>query len=168
MTFNTDNSSRAQWTPELIAVLLDELITQAALGKQSDNSFKSEVWEGAKNGLNQQCSTKFTTAQIKTMWLNLRPKYVVMKALRQQSGFGWNDLKQTVEAEPSVWDAYLASHPKAKEFQNKPFPLYNKMEQLCDGKVATGENAMTISQASAFAGILYYEINSNYSFCISG
>lgn len=156
MSINSDNSQRAKWNLERQEVLLDELIIQANLGKRADNSFKADAWEGAKMGLNQVCSTRFTTDQIKTMWNTLRPKFTLVKQLRAQSGFGWDPVKQVVEADDSVWEAYLVSHPKAKEFRNKSFPLYDKLAQLCDGKVATGARALTIAQAAS--SILSHEI----------
>jgi hypothetical protein len=156
MSTNSDNSQRAKWDLQRQEVLLDELIIQVNLGKRADNSFKAEAWEGAKNGLNQACGTRFTIDQIKTMWNVLRPKYALVKQLRALSGFGWNPVNHHVEADDSVWDTYLRSHLKAKEFRGTPFPLYDKLAQLCDGKVVTGMNALTIAQASS--SILHYEI----------
>lgn len=166
MSTNSDNSQRAKWNLDRQEILLEELIMQANLGKRADNSFKAEAWEGAKNGLNLACSTRFTTDQIKTMWNTLRQKYTLVKQLRQLSGFGWDPVNHLVEADDSVWDPYLVSHPKAKEFRNKSFPLYDKLAQLCDGKVATGANALTIAQAAA-SGIPLDKTVLIYSFSVS-
>ena len=37
----------------------------------------------------------------------LRKKYEIVKRLKDQSGFGWDEARQTVTASNEVWDAYL-------------------------------------------------------------
>ena len=42
-----------------------------------------------------------------TRYLKFKDQYKVVKELRAQSGFGWDDVKCMVTAEPQVWDSYL-------------------------------------------------------------
>jgi hypothetical protein len=39
--------------------------------------------------------------------LQLKDDFKIVRKLRQQSGFGWDDELKMVTAEDSVWDAYL-------------------------------------------------------------
>jgi hypothetical protein len=36
-----------------------------------------------------------------------KKEYKIVKTLQSLSGFGWDDLKKMVTAEPQVWDSYL-------------------------------------------------------------
>ena len=42
-----------------------------------------------------------------SLWLQLKDDYKIVKELRKQSGFGWDNAKQLVTAPPQVWDSYL-------------------------------------------------------------
>jgi hypothetical protein len=41
-------------------------------------------------------------------FFQLKGEYKTVKALRQMSGFGWNEGKQCVTAAADVWNAYIA------------------------------------------------------------
>ena len=62
-----------------------------------------------------------------------------MEKLRSQSGFGWDDEKQTVVATTDVWKAYLLAHPTHAKYQIRSFIFYDKIHDLCNGKIPTGD-----------------------------
>ena len=43
---------------------------------------------------------------------------------------------------------YLQAHPDAKKWRNMPFPHYNELRALVEGRYATGERAYRVSLAS--------------------
>ncbi|KAF8479944.1 hypothetical protein JB92DRAFT_3133324 [Gautieria morchelliformis] len=71
-------------------------------------------------------------------WQCLKTHYKIVKTLREQSGFGWNEGKKLVTASKEVWDVYILAHPKAKPFHRRSFPLFAQMVHLVDGVIATG------------------------------
>lgn len=72
-----------------------------------------------------------------------------MKKLRGQSGFGWDDERQMVTAPSDVWDEYLKTHPKAKPWRKKTYPLFEDMAELVDGVIATGKAAFNPYRSSS-------------------
>ena len=42
------------------------------------------------------------------MYVQMKGDYKIVKALRELSGFGWDEVKKLVTASDSVWDDYLA------------------------------------------------------------
>lgn len=89
-----------------------------------------------------------------------------MKTLRGLSGFGWDDQRKVVMAEPDVWDRYLKvcmliciftphrslyvqGHPKARPFRKKPFPLYDEIAAIIGETGAVGDLAFSSENTQA-------------------
>ena len=82
----------------------------------------------------------------------------MVKKMRGQSGFGWDDTTKTPTATKEVWEPFLKvsivvsfpvgfvhmrrhilqQNPKAKDLFDQPFPLYDDLSLLVDGSVTTG------------------------------
>ncbi|KAJ7120818.1 hypothetical protein C8R44DRAFT_563469, partial [Mycena epipterygia] len=69
----------------------------------------------------------------------LRGVYKVVKALRENSGWHWDDQKGACinEATKSSWDEYQKAHPKAKPFRNRGWPYWAGMNNIMP-QTATG------------------------------
>jgi hypothetical protein len=98
--------------------------------------------------------------------LQLKQEYDIVKELWNLSGVGWDDMKKCVKVNLSVWTDYCKvclttymwvilvphtcsppqSHPKAKPFCKKGFPLFDKIGNLIDSTHATGEFAFQAGQ----------------------
>lgn len=99
-------------------------------------------------------------------------KYRLYKDARDKSGAGWDDAKKVVTGSDSFWDNLVRSAafvslflahrrcsavvvpltmqgPKYSECRTKPFPWYDDLTILDEGKRATGENAFTVSDLFA-------------------
>jgi hypothetical protein len=70
--------------------------------------------------------------------LQLKGQFKVFEALKNASGFGWDPHTKTVTAPDDVWQKYIKSHPKARQFRDVPFPLYDDLYTLCAGVIANG------------------------------
>lgn len=89
--------------------------------------------------------------------LKFKVEYKVFHSLKQNSGFGWNEESKIPTAPDEVWESYLEvcysqlysvpltmvvqSHPKAAKYRRKTLPLYEKLFELFEGTIATGEYA---------------------------
>ena len=152
-----DVSQRAKWTTAQHDSLLDGIIDAINMGKVADNGYKKEAWERIKKDINEKFNMTYDISQLKTALKGLKARYQMVKKLLDQSGFGWDSSLQMVMAEPVVWLAYIASHPEAKEFHFHPFPLYDKLHRICEGRMATGEYVLQMSNMS---GTLSIEVDS--------
>ena len=65
----------------------------------------------------------YSTVQLHSQYAYLKKKYSVFKELKSNSGFGWDEELNIPTAPNEVWDAYIKSHPLAKEFRTKA-PLF--------------------------------------------
>ncbi|EGN91567.1 hypothetical protein SERLA73DRAFT_164443 [Serpula lacrymans var. lacrymans S7.3] len=68
----------------------------------------------------------------------LKAMCLVVQQLQELSGFGWDNTRKK--------DNYIAPHPEAKPWRTNPFPLYNDIIGLIDGRYATGEGAFHIPE----------------------
>ncbi|KAF5367454.1 hypothetical protein D9758_003829 [Tetrapyrgos nigripes] len=143
---------RVKWSNSDVDIMIDELKNQKAQGNQSQSSWKPDTWttvskriiaEGSQEGAEKnpkKCSDKYGTlkAQYKTV------HYIRTKA----SGFGWDEQKQMVVATDEWWDRHLEKFPDDSKWRTTPFPWYDDMFILVDGKIATGDNVFRAGTAS--------------------
>ncbi|KAJ8621836.1 hypothetical protein MRB53_030365 [Persea americana] len=104
---NSKGGNRASWTPAQDAFVVDFLAKQCSLGRFSDNGFKKEIWRKATEELNKKFNVSVTVQQLKSHMADLKARYRIVKALREQSGFGWDDLIQICIADEDVWNRYI-------------------------------------------------------------
>lgn len=157
------DSDRADWTTARSQFLVEQLIEQLIYGNKNDSGFTKEAWKMVSASFNRKFNLNYTTIQLKSHFKILRKQYELVKLLRSQSEFGWDDVYKVVTAEEDVWDRYIAVsftiagcesffhgmfwkyivltafnmqiNSDAKNFKNKCFPLFDQCATLFDGKV---------------------------------
>jgi len=125
---------------------------QKDAGNQSGAGWKAQVWTAVEAALKSKGIIKGapkTASKSQDRYTNLKKQFVEVHALRNASGFGWDDGTKKVQASDSVWEAYLKSHPKAARWRVAPFPLYDEMHYLVNGIVATGADVFHPGQTPA-------------------
>lgn len=121
---DSKGGNRASWTPAQDAFVVDFLAEQCSLGRFSDNGFKKEIWRKATEELNKKFNVSVTVQQLKSHMADLKARYRIVKALREQSGFGWDDLMQICIADEDVWNRYIQVYLHGNiNFINKNFPF---------------------------------------------
>ncbi|CAO2200843.1 unnamed protein product, partial [Urochloa humidicola] len=90
--------------------------------------------------------TYFTKTQIQDKEKELKRDYRLLKDAKSQSGAHFDEKMGRITAAPAVWANILISHPKAKKFRNKSFPLYEALGELYDGQTAEGTYNYTSTQ----------------------
>ena len=139
---NGDDSEElsAKWTPELVKGLI--LIAQDENNKKGGSQqggFTTQVWKAIQNKFNDHFQVKFSSVQLHSKWAWLKGKYNLFKALKDCSGFGWDDQKKIPAAPDEVWDKYLEAHPKAKESRHKTLQNFDELDDIFTGTIATGK-----------------------------
>ncbi|PIL27222.1 hypothetical protein GSI_10366 [Ganoderma sinense ZZ0214-1] len=132
----------AQYSSEDDCTLITTLLKQARYSNQSENGFKKQAYLAAANAL--AGSELVSGGKVKSQQSiqdRFLTEFVVVRTLRGQSGFGWDEENSLVMAPEDVWKKYLEAHPEAKKWCKTPFPLYDDICSLVDGTVATGEGA---------------------------
>ncbi|TFK78308.1 hypothetical protein K466DRAFT_607113 [Polyporus arcularius HHB13444] len=135
--------SHSKYSADDDRVLVEALIREAHKGRQSENGFKAAAFVAAAQAL--EGSEEVSGGKPKTAnscrdhFGALKKEYFIVKALRELSGFGWDEERSLVTAPDDVWDKYIEAHPNAKKWRK--FPLFDEMGALVDGTAATGEGA---------------------------
>jgi len=131
-----------RWTPELVSHFVEaihyEVITK---GTATENGMKKETWNSILRQINTKTpkNVKLEKDQIQSKYSELKAKYGTFQAIVDNSGFGWDAELEMPTAGENVWDTYIFSHPKAKEFRNKSLPNYGLLNEIFGGKIATGK-----------------------------
>ncbi|KDQ13310.1 hypothetical protein BOTBODRAFT_45272 [Botryobasidium botryosum FD-172 SS1] len=138
------------WNLAEEALLIDTLLHQREQGMQAESGWKPAVWQIAVDAL-RDAYPKEQQKEIchcKTRWQHLKDEYRVVKTLREQSGFSWDEDVQIVTAPDDVWDYYLAANSKAKLYCKKPFPFYDEITILVEGILAMGSGTVHVGASS--------------------
>lgn len=155
------------WDDEDSALLLKLLLEQTARGAASENGFREVTYAEVANELEVQrpCTGKkvpkngksakahfakvrsfLLTASHRTDPPQLKGLFKIFEAIKTASGFGWDPLTKTVTAPDDVWERYILAHPKAAQFKDTPFPLYDDLFTLCANVIAIGVTAFNASR----------------------
>ncbi|KAF7841838.1 hypothetical protein G2W53_004136 [Senna tora] len=79
-------------------------------------------------------------SRLKTLGKNLSTVHDMVYGTNT-SGLGWDEDRQLVVAERDVWEAYIKTHPDAKQFWYKPFPYLADLTKVWGKDRATGAEA---------------------------
>jgi hypothetical protein len=133
------SAPRAHWTEERRLFFIDALLEQTRLGRRAQGGWPPEVWKDITNALNKTFNWNLVFGKAKDQYNALRKDYLIVKAMRSLSGWGWDDELKRVTAPKAVFDEHIAAHPEASKFAHLSFIYYDKMHELLEGKVATGD-----------------------------
>jgi len=68
--------------------------------------------------------------------------------MKNNSGFGWENLQSVPTTPDSIWAAYVQAHPEAEKFRKRSLLHYDILHELCANISATGEFALTPNLSS--------------------
>ncbi|KAI9630287.1 hypothetical protein KEM48_014011 [Puccinia striiformis f. sp. tritici PST-130] len=132
------------------SMMMDLYIQAVERGKQSDSGFQSSTHKHVTRELEKhfpEVAHSITDKKVKSkLSQGFKRDYEAFLALKDASGFGWDNITGVVTASVEVWEHYLVSHPNARKFWGSPFPEFHKLDLIFGDIRATGENARSISQ----------------------
>ena len=134
----------ADWSATRVTLLLNCCVQEARKGNATSTGFKSSSWKAIKDAFNSKSGQVYDSQQIASQFKEQRKYFAAFEELRKQSGFGISD-EGVITADDEVWDAYLAvaSHKTAKCFRRAGLLNKDLLEEIFDGKVASGTFSLT-------------------------
>lgn len=131
--------TRTYWTPPMDRYLVDLLLDQVHRGNKLGQTFIAQAWVDMVILFNTKFGSNHDKDVLKNRYKHLRRQYNDIKFLLEQSGFSWNEARDMVTAEDSVWDAYIKERPDARSYRVKTVPSYHKLgiifgEDIYDGR----------------------------------
>ncbi|XXG76611.1 hypothetical protein AAC387_Pa08g0921 [Persea americana] len=82
----------------------------------------------------------FSKDKLKNSFKTLKKTYGDLKAMLDLGGFGWDDARKMMTAEPNVWKEYVTAHTKAALYKNKTFPDWVSLAIIFSDSVADGRD----------------------------
>lgn len=139
--FKKPKALSVSWNDELRSILIDSCIREINLGSATDSGFKSDGWKSIMDNFNSVSGLSFNIQQIQSQHSDLRKKYKNWSAIKNNSGFGWDEVNKVFSAGEDVWQRFLLAHPESKFYRNHPLPNCDKLAFIFDGRIATGKYA---------------------------
>ncbi|XP_039007618.1 L10-interacting MYB domain-containing protein-like [Hibiscus syriacus] len=126
----TSDRTRTFWTPPMDRYLIDLLLDQVHRGNKLGQTFLTQAWVDMVTLFNVKFGSHYDKDVLKNRHKHFRRLYNDIKILLEQSGFSWDEAKDMVTAEDSVWNAYIKSHPDAQSYRVKTVPSYPKLRVI--------------------------------------
>ncbi|KAL5476604.1 hypothetical protein ACEPAI_3284 [Sanghuangporus weigelae] len=132
-----DNSKAVRWSLRDDILLCDALVHQHQMGRNRFNGiFQNDAWEEVAAAIKGSevvtGGAPKNLAHCKARWQRLKVEYRIVKHLRHEPGFAWDENTQMVVASPETWDTYIENHKDAQPWRKKKFPCYSRCAFLIE------------------------------------
>lgn len=99
--------TRTNWQPPMDHFFIDLMLEQVQKGNQIDGVFRKQAWVEMIASFNAKFGFNYDLDILKNRYKTLRRQYNVIKNLLELDGFAWDDARQMVTADDSVWQEYI-------------------------------------------------------------
>ncbi|CAO2175529.1 unnamed protein product [Urochloa humidicola] len=143
----TGEGSRASWNFNYEKALVDILQMHKHQRFRGQNGWTSEGWKSIVKHFNEKFPLAgFSKAQIQEKEKELKGNYKAVSIGKKKSGLSFNSALGMINAEPEIWKELIDENPRLKKLQSKPFPLFESLEKVYEGSIATGDLNFTSTQ----------------------
>ena len=95
---------KVDWTPVNRTAFIDAMIEVQESGIFTDSGFKTAQWTSIVKGFEIRTNLEYDKQQLQNQHAELKRKYGIFSALKNNSGFGWNSDLKLPTAPSEVWD----------------------------------------------------------------
>ena len=143
---------KVDWTSANRTAFIDAMIEVQDSGIFTDSGFKTAQWTAIVKGFEIRTNLEYDKQQLQNQHAELKRKYGIFSALKNNSGFGWNSDLKLPTAPSEVWDDYCSAHWSARLYKTMTLPNYEELDILFGNRVATGKFARSSAMiASKYA-----------------
>ncbi|RZC73990.1 hypothetical protein C5167_049465 [Papaver somniferum] len=125
---STDRS-KTNWTPPMDNFFIEIMIEHVNKGYKIGKTFHREAWLYMLELFNNKFGLQLDKEVLKNRYKKLRTQYNAINVLLD-NGLQWDEARQLVTADDSVWDDYLQEHPEARSYRTKTVPNYNSLRVI--------------------------------------
>ncbi|XP_038682704.1 L10-interacting MYB domain-containing protein isoform X2 [Tripterygium wilfordii] len=131
--------SRTFWQPPMDRYFIDIMLEQLVKGNQIDGVFPKHAWMEMMAAFNAKFGFNYDVDILKNRYKTLRRQHNAIKNLLEVDGFIWDETRQMVTADDSLWQDYIKTHTDVRQFMTRPVPYYKDLCLIC-GDSNVGEN----------------------------
>ncbi|KAL5791885.1 hypothetical protein ACOSP7_000479 [Xanthoceras sorbifolium] len=125
---NSGDRARTVWTPEMDRYFIHLILEQLNKGNTFDDPlFRQRAWKQMNSLFSAKFNFEYHKDVLKNRYKTLRNLYRAVKSLLDRRGFSWDEMRQMVTADNSVWEEYIKVHPEARSYRIKTIPYYNDL-----------------------------------------
>lgn len=98
----------AKWTEPLTNIFVSLLVEEVKKGNRTTTTYNKTGWNNIHSEFVKKTGLDYNVVQLKNKVNKLKTQFSSFKKLLGQSGFGWDEIKNTVLVEdPSIWDSHI-------------------------------------------------------------
>ncbi|XP_024032091.1 L10-interacting MYB domain-containing protein-like [Morus notabilis] len=137
---------KAIWDSEAIELFCDLCIKEVEGGHRPRTHLDKVGWEIVIRKFSEATKRVYKRTQLKNKWDALKNDWKLWKDLvGKETGLGWNNKKNTIDAFEEWWHKKLQIHPNASKFHTRGIEpeFEEKLNRIFTNIVATGVYAWT-------------------------
>ena len=103
-----EDGQQACWDEEaLTEIFIKACEDELKKGVFTDGGFKTQGWNNIAKNFNDKSHKMYTKNQLMNKYTALKSQYKIFQAIKENSGFGWDEVRKVSTAPEEVWSAYL-------------------------------------------------------------
>ncbi|WVZ48959.1 hypothetical protein U9M48_000344, partial [Paspalum notatum var. saurae] len=119
------DGGRAKWDEETTKTFLDLCIAEKEKRNYNNRGLTRFGWQNVYRNFRQLTGRAYDTKQMQNKFNTLKRVYKAWKNLKDKSGGGWNNKKNTISLDPELWDTEIMVNSEADQFKDKA--LHSRM-----------------------------------------
>uniref|UniRef100_A0A5B6Z1X7 Myb/SANT-like domain-containing protein n=1 Tax=Davidia involucrata TaxID=16924 RepID=A0A5B6Z1X7_DAVIN len=137
---------KAQWDSTSREVFINLCVAEKLKGNMPTAHFNKKGWNAIILQFRNKTGKDYDRLQMKNHWDWLKKEWQLWKQLtRNETGLGWDSVKQTISASNEWWINKLEIIPEAAKFREKGLANKDELDQLFGDVAATGAHAFAPS-----------------------
>lgn len=104
---NSGRKAQVNWTFYMDECMCNMLVEETLLGRKADNAFREVTMNKVCKVVEEVFSVQVNIENCRYRLRLLKNKYSLNKLALSKSGFGWDEEKKYVTAEPAVWNELI-------------------------------------------------------------
>ncbi|CAL0308494.1 unnamed protein product [Lupinus luteus] len=158
--------TRTLWQPSMDSYFIKLMVAHVHKGNRVDGVFSRQAWMEMISAFNEKFGFDYSLEIIKNRYKTLRRQYNLITNLLHMEGFVWDEARQMVTADDSVWQDIIKVHTDARQFMTRPLPYYKDLCVICDPffdekDFLDHQNVAGVKNESPKSGQSPFESNSN-------
>ncbi|KAK7259268.1 hypothetical protein RIF29_24870 [Crotalaria pallida] len=121
------NRTRTYWQPPMDRYFINLMLAHVHKGNRPDGVFGKQAWMEMISSFNENFGFEYSLEILKNRYKTLRRQYNLIRNLLGMDGFVWDEARQMVSADDSVWQDIIKVHTDARQFMTRPVPYYKDL-----------------------------------------